>query len=404
MSHQAQGITIPIIDGDGNMAMTQQPRLGTEKYFYVPNLCDPTTWHTNTTEHPQLILTNPLLDLLSFESGITNWIDVNHGKIFREDDIPNKAALTPLIEVDSGGGFIAKVENSWGLTDNDYTIDYETGIVTFNNVLLITDTVRATFHTPASSMYTIEPEVGKRLKVLYVEVQFTADVVMNSDIVFEIYAANPLDPSVQATGSMTTVNAPLTSVQIDIGGVPLIGTSGPRTPGSDDFDMSLGTTAALAVEIAAAINDAANSFSATVVAIPAGSVINLVAGPGAPGPFGNLVTLAVTVDPVGGITLSGPTLTGGLWNQIVIKTERYKRIIDFFQESTGPYPVIPAFGGMGSRGLPSDLVTLPFNYMAYRDMKSLQGVKMVVRLEGDTPMGGYFANATFYCLTETDVL
>ncbi len=51
-----------------------------------------------------------------------------------------------------------------------------------------------------------------------------------------------------------------------LGGISLTSVAGPRTPGSDDFDGSLGTPALIAANMVAAINDPTNSFSAFVVA------------------------------------------------------------------------------------------------------------------------------------------
>jgi hypothetical protein len=390
-------------DADGNLLTVPEPRPGSETYFYVPNLCDPCAWYQKATQLIEQAMSTA--DDQTFTSGVSNWIDLTHGRVFREDEVPNHAAYIPLIEVDTGGGFMPMTENTWGASDNDYSIDYPNGSVTFNTPLQPTDQVRATFYHAGSSEFTIEPELGKRLKVLYVEVQFTKDVEMSGDILFDIYAANPADPTVQAMGTCTVAAAPLTAAELDIAGVKLTGVAGARTPGSDDFDMSLGTTDAIAAEIAAALMDPANSFITQGIlgaAIPAGSSITLVAGAAFPGPFGNTVSLAVTVTPGGGLVLSGAAMAGGAWNQIIVKQERYKRLIDFFQESTGPFPVIPAFGGGGDRGIPSDVITIPFNYLAYRDMKSTQGVKMVCRVEGNTPLPGYFANATFYCLSENE--
>jgi hypothetical protein len=281
-------------DSDGNLLTVPEPRSGAEKYFYVNNLCDPCSWWPESTR----ITDDPLGDSgdhQTYTSGKTNWIDLRHGRVFREDDIPNVSDYFVVVEVSTDGGtnWTPQTENPWGTTTGDYTVDYEAGTVTFNAALDPADLVRASFNQAGSSAFTIEPEPGKRLKVLYVEVQLTDDVVMTGDVIFDILAYNPADPS---------------------------------------WDPA---------------------------AVP-------------------------------------PVLP-----RAVVKSERYKRIIDFFQESTGPYPVIPAFGGP-VRGIQKPIVTLPFQYLAYRDLKSSQGVQLQVRIEGDTPMDGSFANATFYCLSELE--
>jgi len=61
--------------------------------------------------------------------------------------------------------------------------------------------------------------------------------------------------------TVTSATIPAGST-ITINGVTLTGVAGARTPGADDFSVSGGTIAAHCLEIAAAINDGANSFGA----------------------------------------------------------------------------------------------------------------------------------------------
>jgi hypothetical protein len=219
----------------------------------------------------------------------TDWIDLSHGRIFKEDAIVTATpGYIPLIEVSTDGGsnWDPKVENSWGNSDNDYDIDYSAGTITFNSALGGSDQVRATFYKAGAYSSIVKPDAGKRLKLTYVEVQFTKDIDMNQKINFEIWVYNPAD----------------------------------------------------------------------------------------------------------------------LPNKIPIMVESYKRIVDFYQESTGPFPVIPAHGG-ATRGIASDLITIPFNYLAYRDIKDSQGTELRISLDdgtGSIEFGGTHANVTFYCLTEDE--
>lgn len=73
-----------------------------------------------------------------------------------------------------------------------------------------------------------------------------------------------------ATGTITVLSAAPSPATITIAGNTLTATLGARTPGNDDYDASLGSTGAIAVEIAAAIADPANSFNGTVTAAFAG--------------------------------------------------------------------------------------------------------------------------------------
>jgi len=113
-----------------------------------------------------------------------------------------------------------------------------------------------------------------------------------------------------ASGTATVVNTPLVAGDtLTIGGTVLTGTASVRTPGSDDFQVTGGTTDAIAAEISAALNDPANSFASTIQADVAGAVITITAITAGAG--GNSITLAANTTPGGGITVSGGTLTGG---------------------------------------------------------------------------------------------
>lgn len=113
-----------------------------------------------------------------------------------------------------------------------------------------------------------------------------------------------------ASGTVTVNAAPLaTGDLVTINGVNLVGTAGNRTSGSDNFSVSGGTVDAIAAEIAAAINDPANSFAGLVTATSALGVVTIEAVTAGSG--GNAITLTVTTVPAGNLTASGVTLAGG---------------------------------------------------------------------------------------------
>lgn len=110
-----------------------------------------------------------------------------------------------------------------------------------------------------------------------------------------------------ADGTFTVGTAPLTAGDtLTIGGLPLTGVAGSRTSGNDDFSVDGVTVSIVAAEIAAAINDPANSFSALVVATAVLGVVTITAQ--APGAGGNAITIASST---GDVVASGATLTGG---------------------------------------------------------------------------------------------
>lgn len=84
-------------------------------------------------------------------------------------------------------------------------------------------------------------------------------------------------------------------------------------------------------------------------------------------------------------------------NKVPVKVPTsYKNVRDFVDEANGTYPQIPAFGG-ATRGLACAHFVFPFNYLSVKELCSSLGLEIRVWLEGDTPFGGTFATATFYC-------
>jgi hypothetical protein len=279
---ETQGIAVPQVTADGESRVVVDPTPGTEKYFYSPNFCDPCTWYEGATQVTEEGLTDSG-DLTTWNSPNNNWIDMKHGRMFKEDDLlAADPDLAVLVEVSTDGGtnWTPKTENTWGTTDGDYTVDYDAGSVTFNSALGAGDQVRASYKKAGTFKFTVAPMANKRLKVLYAEVQFTKDLVMMGDVKFQVKAYDPND----------------------------------------------------------------------------------------------------------------------LPNKMEVKVEVYKKAQDFFQESTGPFPVIPAFGG-ADRGFLSDMITIPFNYLAFRDLKSSQGLELCVCLDDGVVFTGEFCTVTFYCLS-----
>jgi hypothetical protein len=125
-----------------------------------------------------------------------------------------------------------------------------------------------------------------------------------------IFQVGATEPGNQATATITVTASPITVGQgVVVNGTNLLAVAGARTPGADDFDGSLGTPAAIAADIAAAINDGANSFVGVASATVNSNVVTITAdATNFPGTAGNAVTLSSTS---GSITVSGATLAGG---------------------------------------------------------------------------------------------
>lgn len=96
---------------------------------------------------------------------------------------------------------------------------------------------------------------------------------------------------------------------LTIAGVALTAVAGTRTAGSDDYSIAGTTKEAVATEIAAAINDPANSFAGVVSAVAAGDLVTLTADPN--GSAGSIITIVITSEVVDGTYgIPGETLSG----------------------------------------------------------------------------------------------
>lgn len=188
------------ITSDNFIRVTQEPREGDAKNFYSPNFCNRTTWYENSTKVTNYSLTDSG-DLTTWNTnGVHNgpWVDLYHGKLFNEDNLlVAKPDYGVKVEVSTNAGadWTVKTQNVFGDTaTGDYEINYANGTVTFNSALGVGNLVRATFaKAPSSMLWTMKPDAGKRLKLLYAEIQMTLDVEMQSDIQYQTWVYNPYD-------------------------------------------------------------------------------------------------------------------------------------------------------------------------------------------------------------------
>lgn len=124
----------------------------------------------------------------------------------------------------------------------------------------------------------------------------------------------------QATAT-ATVNVSPSTTTLTIGGLALTAAGGARTPGSNDYNNTLGTPTLIAADIVAAINDVANQFDALYVASNVGAVVTIrVIQPGA---AGNATTLA---SGNGTISVSGATFSGGSGTNASVATSLVQAI------------------------------------------------------------------------------
>jgi hypothetical protein len=109
------------------------------------------------------------------------WIDVMHGKIFRERDY--RETYAPVVKVDN----VAKTEHPAGTTSGDYSVNYTTGAVTFKTALVGTEVVTADYSYARTSLFKAAAPTGYVWTSNVVKVMYSKDMGMKDTIIFQLW-------------------------------------------------------------------------------------------------------------------------------------------------------------------------------------------------------------------------
>lgn len=82
-------------------------------------------------------------------------------------------------------------------------------------------------------------------------------------------------------------------------------------------------------------------------------------------------------------------------NKILYKRTRYNNVKDLIASGNLGQGAIPACDV-----LTKDVIVFPFNYLTVKPFKSSDGAELRISVEGDLELGGEWATATFYVLSE----
>jgi hypothetical protein len=206
--------TPPPTNSKGAPVVQTTWREGKATDFIMHNLCDKTTWYTDSARVVDEGLTDSG-DGLIWNSAQTFWICLSGGRVPQEHRFV--ATYGTIIKVDS----VVMTESSPETTDGDYQINYDTGDVTFN-VTQAGKTVEATYSYAQTSVFYVTPDANKTLRLTAVEVQFSDDTILNDSVRFdieglvEVFApqlVNDVDPD-YVTDFPTGTHIPLASPTI----------------------------------------------------------------------------------------------------------------------------------------------------------------------------------------------
>jgi len=182
----------------GHPLVERSPLAGSKTNKISPNWCNKTTWYSDSTRNTDITMTDSG-DHTTYNLPTPGYcVDVKNGELTHENSLVSTYGYVCKVND------VEKTENSPGTTDGDYSVNYATGAVTFNEALVGTETVTSTHSKVGNSEWKVEPMSGKVLRIAEVEVQLSADLVMSDSIEFIAYAEvgkfPPFEPYRQANG------------------------------------------------------------------------------------------------------------------------------------------------------------------------------------------------------------
>ncbi|MGD9209159.1 MAG: hypothetical protein PVI90_00210 [Desulfobacteraceae bacterium] len=176
----------PKLDTEGRTRSSIEPRKDAASVLVVSyNWCDKCTWYQNSIRKTGQTLT--LDSGTTYKSDISNWIDLTHGRLYREDLVSSNY----LVKVYDNGVELTQ-RTSFTDSGGDYTVDYKNGKITLATAP--SGPVTADFSHENGSLFTIAPTAGKCLWVEESEVQFSTNIILNDTVHFQAFATNPYDP------------------------------------------------------------------------------------------------------------------------------------------------------------------------------------------------------------------
>lgn len=336
---------------DGKLKVQVEPRSGTPYQLYSLNWADKTTWYQEAIQVVNEPLTHVSGNVYSFGSGsVYGMIDVTHGKITQEHRL---TAYAPVLTA-AGTTFVEREYDwrpgvvSWdgrSPASGDYVIDYRSGTVEFFEAQAVVPT--ASYYHPAGSGWTIEPPVDSKIKLIAVEVQFSEDLRIRDNIIFQ--------PQIRADAAAAIGALDSTAALL---GIP---------------------SASWLLESNEAFGDPYYSAAAALYGL--------------------------TLEQFK--ALQGLPIPDGMYFDDAATRRCYKNWYDYINEAQRAYPRMESVGGPTAeepRALASELWTLrwPYEEEAVRILSDADGTRIRIFLEYDQEFVGSRAVTTVYALLESD--
>jgi len=149
------------------------------------NWADKTTWYSESIRVDDEVAADSG-DHQLYQLANAYLIDTYHGKITQEDFLTDNDGYDYRVVVKVNDVQKTEQDPHYG-AGGDYTINYVDGYVEFLSALQPEDVVTVAYHYASSSIFTVQPPVGKIWKLEIVEVQFSQDVKMKDTIRYNAY-------------------------------------------------------------------------------------------------------------------------------------------------------------------------------------------------------------------------
>jgi hypothetical protein len=153
-------------------------REGSKLQIISQNFCDKRTWYTKSVRETGVAMTvDVVLPTLFHLPAPETVVDVSHGRITGETKL--RAEHQPVVYVDA----VAKTEKDPDTDIGDYSIDYLTGDVDFDDVP--SGVVTIDYSRVTTSQWYITPAAGKRIRLITAELQFSDDARLKNSFLFQ---------------------------------------------------------------------------------------------------------------------------------------------------------------------------------------------------------------------------
>lgn len=191
--HNGLPISLPEVqpryDQFRNLFVTESPRQGSKVNLITVDFANKQTWYIDSTRYSDVVMIDSGDGLTFNLPNPTTVINLKNGKVSDEDYIANTSESPLTIEVKVGG--VVKIETCLD-TFGEYTVDYETGSITFDEVQ--SEPVTISYNVPESSAFYLRPDPGKILFIEDAETQFAVDTSFRDTCIFEVYGVKGQDP------------------------------------------------------------------------------------------------------------------------------------------------------------------------------------------------------------------